>query len=162
MLFLKYLSITSLTSNLEYVSLYFSYLPFAYLFVIGGDNLFDFNVDEFIEFFNKHKETCVAVYDFKDKKKVAKRFGVVEIDKKNKIISFEEKPSKPKTSLAATLCYILSNYDLHHLDRKTFKENAGELIKHLVDHEDVYAYIFKGKWFDIGTHEDLERARLEF
>lgn len=132
------------------------------LLVLAGDSLFEFDVDKFIEFFKKHNKTCIAVYDLKNKSKIAKKFGVVEIDKNNRIIGFEEKPKNPKTSLVAILCYILSNYDLHHLDKKTFKENAGELIAHLVDHEDVYAYVFKGKWFDIGTHEDLERARKEF
>jgi len=131
------------------------------LLVIAGDNLFKFNIDDFIKFYNKHKRTSVAVYDFKNKNKVKNKFGVIEL-KKDKIVSFVEKPKNPKTSLAATLCYILSNFDLHHLDKKTFKENAGELIAHLVEHEEVRAFKFSGKWFDIGSHEDLERARKEF
>ena len=132
------------------------------LLILAGDSLFDFDIDDFIGFYEKHKKTSVSVYDFKDKKKIAGKYGVVELDKKGKIINFEEKPAKPKTSFVATLGYILSNFDLHHLDKKTFKENAGELIAHLVEHEDVYAYVFAGKWFDIGSHEDLERARREF
>jgi glucose-1-phosphate thymidylyltransferase len=132
------------------------------LLILAGDSIFSFEIDDFIHFYEKHKETCVAVYNLIDKKKAAKKYGVVEIDKKKKIINFEEKPLKPKTSLIATLSYILSNYDLHHLNKNTFKENAGELIAHLVENEDVYAYIFKGKWFDIGTHEDLEKARRRF
>ena len=131
------------------------------LLVIAGDNLFKFNIDDFIKFYNKHKRTSVAVYDFKNKNKVKNKFGVIEL-KKDKIVSFVEKPKNPKTSLAATLCYILSNFDLHHLDKKTFKENAGELIAHLVEHEEVRAFKFSGRWFDIGSHEDLERARKEF
>jgi glucose-1-phosphate thymidylyltransferase len=132
------------------------------LIVLAGDSLFDFNIDDFIEFYNKHnKKTSVAVYDIKDKNK-ANRFGVVEL-KGNRIINFEEKPENPKTSLISTLCYILSNKNLHHLERKTFKENAGELIKHLVENdEEVYGFKFEEKFFDIGTHEDLEKARKEF
>ncbi len=132
------------------------------LLVLAGDSIFNFEIDDFINFYKKHNETSVAVYDFKDKKKVAGKYGIVELGKNQKIINFTEKPKKPKTSLAATLCYILSNYDLHHLDKKAFRENAGELIAHLVKNEDVYGYLIKGKWFDIGTHEDLEMARKEF
>lgn len=132
------------------------------LLILASDSLFDFNIDNFIEFAKKHGKTSVAVYDLKRREKAAKKYGVVEIGEKNKIIGFEEKPSKPKTSLVATLCYMLSNYDLHHLDKKVFRENAGELIAHLVDHEDVYAYVFGGKWCDIGSLEDLERAKKEF
>lgn len=132
------------------------------LLILAGDSLFSFEIDDFIDFFMKNKETCIGVYDMRDKKKITNKYGVVKLDENNKIISFEEKPASPKTSIVATLCYILSNYDLHHLDKKVFKENAGELIAHLVDHENVYGYIFRGKWFDIGTHADLERARKEF
>ncbi len=134
------------------------------LIVVAGDNLFCFDIDEFIDSYHKHnKKTTIAVYDFNDKKKVADKFGVVELDKHNKLISFEEKPHEPKTSLVATLCYILSNEDLHHLNKKIFKENAGELIKHLVENgQEVYGFKFDGKWFDIGTHDDLEKARNEF
>ncbi len=132
------------------------------LLVVAGDSLFSFEIDNFVDFYKKHNKTSVAVYDLNDKKMVAGKYGIVELDNNYKIISFFEKPNNPRTSLVATLGYILSNYDLHHLDKKTFKENAGELIMHLVDHEDVYAYVFEGKWFDIGTHEDLERARKDF
>lgn len=132
------------------------------LLVLAGDNLFDFFIDDFINFYYHKKKTSIAVYDFGNKSKVNK-FGVVELDKNDKIISFEEKPHIPKTSLVGTLCYILSKDDLHHLERKTFKENAGELIKHLVESgQDIYGYQFRDKWFDIGSHEDLERARKEF
>lgn len=132
------------------------------LLVLAGDSIFSFEIDDFIDFYKKHNETSIAIYDIRDKKKAAGKYGIVELDENHKLLSFEEKPDNPKTSLAATLCYILSNYDLHHLDKNIFRENAGELIAHLVKHEGVYGYIFEGKWFDIGNIDDLERARKEF
>lgn len=132
------------------------------LLILAGDSLFSFDIDEFIKFSKEKKETCVAVFDIKNKSKAAKKYGIVEIEENGKIKSFEEKPEEPKSSLVATLGYVLSNYDLHHLDKKIFKENAGELISHLVEHEDVYAYVFSGKWFDIGCLEDLKEARENF
>ncbi len=133
------------------------------LLVIAGDNLFNFRIDDFIAFYElKGKKTSIAVYNVKNKNE-AKRFGVVELDKSKKIIGFEEKPVEPKSTLVSTLCYILSKHDLHHLDKKIFKENAGELIKHLVDNnQDLYGFEFASGWFDIGTPEDLEIARKEF
>jgi glucose-1-phosphate thymidylyltransferase len=132
------------------------------LLILAGDSLFSFEIDDFIDFFKKKGKTCIAAYDIGNKDRAANKYGVIGLDTEGKILSFEEKPKEPKTSLVATLCYLLSNYDLHHLDRKTFKENAGELIAHLAEHEEVYAYVFRGKWFDIGTHEDLEKTRREF
>ena len=132
------------------------------LLVIAGDNLFDFKIDNFLNFHQDRKKTSIAVYDCGDKKK-ASRFGVVELDKMDRVTRFEEKPHHPKTTLVGTLCYALSNHDLHHLEKKTFKENAGELIRHLVENNNpIYGFKFSGKWFDIGTPEDLDRARREF
>lgn len=132
------------------------------LLVLAGDSLFSYDIDNFINFYKQYNETSVAIYDFKDKSRIAGKYGVVELNQKHKLIGFEEKPAKPKTSLVATLGYILSNYDLHHLKKNNFRENAGELIAHLVKNEDVYGYIFEGKWFDVGCSEDLDKARKEF
>ena len=35
---------------------------------------------------------------------------------------------------------------------------AGELIAYMIKKTDVYGYIFKGRWFDIGNHEQLKEA----
>lgn len=133
------------------------------LLVVAGDNLFDFRIDDFLNFYYSNgKKTSIAVYDIEDKDKIANKYGCVVVEDK-KIKEFEEKPANPKSSLVSTLCYILSKDDLHHLDKEILKDNAGELIKDLVDSGHIInAFQFKGKWFDVGTPEDLERARKEF
>lgn len=78
-----------------------------------------------------------------------------------RIISLIEKPSVPTSSLAATLVYILKKSDLHHI--KTVIESgkadrAGDLIAYLCQKEAVYGSILQGKWFDIGTLEQLKKA----
>ena len=132
------------------------------LLVLAADSVFNFDIDDFIDFYRKKGKTSIAVFDIKDKDRAAKKYGIVEMDENGRIKSFAEKPENPATSFVAILCYAISNNDLHHLDKKTFRENAGELISHLVSNGDVYGYLFSGKWFDIGSHEDLEMARREF
>ncbi len=134
------------------------------LLVVGGDNLYDFDMDDFVNFFIRNGgKTSIAAYDFGDKEKIAGKFGVIEPDKNGiRIKGFEEKPYEPKTTLISTLCYIISKEDLHLLDKGIFRENAGELIKYLVEEKEVNAYPFRGKWFDIGTFEGLDEARRDF
>ena len=84
--------------------------------VIGGDNLFNFSLRKFINYFNKKKTTVVALYDIKDKSKAENLYGIAEIDKDDKIIDFEEKPKKPKTALVNTACYIIKKQDLPLID----------------------------------------------
>ena len=132
----------------------------ADLLVIGRDNLFEFNIEDFLNY-SKDK-TCVALYDIKNIEK-AKRFGVVQLNDKNKIINFEEKPKIPKSTLVSTACYKFKAEDITYYLNKYIKENnnkdnLGNFIKYLSMKKPVYGYIFKDKWFDIGTKESLKEA----
>ena len=130
------------------------------ILLIAGDNLFDFSLKEFITFFKKNGSS-VALYDMKDKSKVAKRLGVAVIDSKNRITSFEEKPENPKSTLAATCCYALkkeSSAKLQEYIKSGRKDNPGDFIAWLRERENIYGFTFSGNWFDIGSFEALEDA----
>jgi len=135
------------------------------ILVIGGDNLFEFSLHHMNIFFNKKKSTVVALYDVKDKE-LAKKYGIVTLDEKKKIIGFEEKPLKPKSTLASTACYIFSKKDLEELEKiisqgKT-PDNLGDFIKFLSEIKHVYGFVFSETWFDIGSKEQLDIADKEF
>ena len=123
------------------------------LLILAGDNILDFDLGDFIKSFKGN--SLVAVYDIGDRE-AAKKFGVVEI-KDNKIVDFEEKPSEPKSSTVSTLCYILPKETLGVLKEfaKTGKDNAGDLIAHLVKEtpHDIEPFVFSGFWFDVGSFE---------
>jgi len=125
------------------------------LLVIAGDNYFEFNLAQFIARYDG-KHTLVAVYDIGDKNK-ATQFGVVQLDK-HRIVKFQEKPSKPESSLIATACYIFPQRIFHYIHQycqQGKRDNLGSLIAYLVDQEEVHAYAFTEPWVDIGSAEDL-------
>lgn len=130
--------------------------------VIAGDNLFEFSLLNFNNFFKEKKSCVVAIYDIKKKELAVKKYGIVEVDEKNKIVNFEEKPAEPKTSLVSTACYIFAKEHIvllkKCLEESVALDNLGDFIKWLIEKKDVYAYIFKEKWFDIGSHEQFEEV----
>ncbi len=132
------------------------------LFVIGGDNLFEFDLKDFINAYNERDGSLIAVKDLKDKEKVAGSFGVVDTDDDNVVTGFEEKPENPSSTLASTLLYALSEDHLSLLDvylaRGYPSDDAGNFIKYLADEARVVAYDFDDAWFDIGTKERLSEA----
>lgn len=131
------------------------------LLVIGGDNLFNFNLTDFTAYFNEKKKNLVALHDIKDKVAV-KRFSIVELNSKNKLIDFEEKPKDPKTTLIAICAYIFKKETLPKIEEYLKKGNnpdaPGYLIEWLYKNDEMYGWVFEESWFDIGSIEQFEEA----
>ncbi|MBR9677278.1 nucleotidyltransferase family protein [Candidatus Woesearchaeota archaeon] len=135
-------------------------------FIIGGDNLFEFNLKKMAEFSKQKNASVIAAYDMLDLEEVRNKFGVVVVDDDNKIIDFQEKPAEPKSTLAATACYLLSKEDLEELEKCIAEnrkpDNLGDFIKYLSQKKPVYCMTFKEGWFDIGSHEHYKEAQTHF
>lgn len=137
------------------------------LLVIGGDNLFSGSLKGFLAFCRKNSlAASIGLYRLKQKKD-ASRYGVAQLDKNNKIISFEEKPDKPKSSLVAMCLYYmpknylsLINKYIHSKKKKT--DATGSYMAWLKEKSDVYGYVFGGSWFDIGDYKFLNAAKKSF
>ncbi len=130
------------------------------LLVVAGDNLFEFSLEDFINFFQK-KGTAVGLYDFQDREAV-KRYSAVEIDAHKKILSFREKPSQPSTTLIAICLYLFPKEKLNLISQYLKEGNnpdaPGLYIAWLHRRDPVYGFVFNGKWYDIGDLKCYEEA----
>ena len=136
------------------------------LLIIGGDNLFDFSLRKFINYFREKKTSVVALYNIKDKEKVKGRYGIAEIDSNNKLIGFEEKTQNPKTSLVNTACTILCKEDLklipQYIAEGNNKDAFGYLLQWLIQKRPVHGFVFDTPWFDIGSFDAYDKANLYY
>ena len=135
------------------------------LLVIGGDNIFSFKMADFIEYFYMKKANTIALYDIGSKEK-ARLYGVVHIDGECRIIDFHEKPSDPQSTLVSTACYAFTRKGvrnvLRYLEEENDPDKMGHFIEWLCRNDDVYGFVFKGIWFDIGSIDSYEAANKYF
>lgn len=133
------------------------------LLIAAGDNLCTFDINDFIQFFEK-RGISVAVHNMQDKQELTK-YNQVKLDDRCRLISFEEKPHKPRYTLAAICMYMFPREKLHFIDEYLHEGNnpdePGRLIQWLYKREDVFGYEFSGKWYDIGNLEQYRRVNQE-
>lgn len=130
--------------------------------LIAGDNLFEFQLDRMVKQARTHNVPVIALHKLDDKMKASKRFGIVELNEKNRIVGFEEKPEIPKTPFASTACYYLRKEDIPKMrayEQQSDKKCAlGHFISWLAKREPVHATVYDEPWFDIGCLKEYERV----
>ncbi len=130
--------------------------------VIAGDNLFGFELGDFLKLYSSKKSPIVAVHDIGDLAK-ASLYGVVKLSKSGKIEEFHEKPQNPPSTLISTACYVFPQNTLKLLDAYMKEGNhadaLGSFISWLSKKTDVHAFAFQEEWFDIGDVDSLSKAR---
>jgi glucose-1-phosphate thymidylyltransferase len=130
------------------------------LLVIAGDNLFEQPLTDFVNA-AKNWPATVAVHDVGNLEAM-KKYGTVTIDNKGVITSFEEKPQKPKSTLAAVALYYYSRELLSlfttYLAAGNNPDQPGLFLQWLYPRKPVGTFEIKGRWLDIGSKETLENA----
>ncbi|MBI1884363.1 MAG: methionine adenosyltransferase [Chlamydiae bacterium] len=128
--------------------------------ILAGDNLFEFNLKDFVSFF-KLKGTSLACFDLGDVK-LATQYGVIALDRDGRIIKFLEKPKNPPNSLISTGVYGYTRSDLakvsSYLKEGGSQDAPGHLIEWFSKQGRVFGFVVQGLWFDIGDLKSYEGA----
>jgi len=136
------------------------------LLVIGGDNLFAFDLEEFIHFAQSKKSDCsVGLYDIKNPDLI-RHYGVVTLNKKGQIVRFQEKPHKSKSLLISMCIYYFPRNSLglikQYLKSKSSRDAPGNYINWLHRKHKVWGYVLDGVWYDIGDIVTFYHATVTF
>jgi len=130
------------------------------LLVVGGDNLFDFGLQEFASFFAE-KGTSAGLHVCDDPQLV-KKFSTVELDPPGRIVFFEEKPQRARSNLVAICLYLFEGTSLplvkQYLEGGGNRDAPGHYIQWLYKQIPVHGKVLKGSWYDIGDEKTYREA----
>lgn len=132
------------------------------LFVIGGDNYFEFSLRSMVETFRETGENTVGAILFDDREKCS-RYGILDVNSEGIVNEFLEKPDHPPSRLVSMAMYLFPRNKLSliekYLEEGGNPDETGSYMEYLVECDHLRAHVFEGTWFDIGDRDSLERAR---
>jgi glucose-1-phosphate thymidylyltransferase len=126
--------------------------------MILGDNIFEDDFTETIRSFTKGGR--IFAKEVTD----PERFGVVEFNGDNDVLSIEEKPKNPRSRFAIPGIYIFDEHasslakELKPSSRNELE--ITDLHKHYLDQQALDVRVISGAWFDTGTHDSLLEASV--
>ncbi len=133
------------------------------LLVLAGDQLFDDSLEALAE--TTSRELVLAVHDVGTLETVS-RLASVELDADGYVRRVVEKDPHPTTTLAVPAIYglpaRLQGEVARYLDAKNRSDNLGYLAEWLVQRHPVRSVRLDGRWIDVGSPEEYDRARREF
>ncbi len=156
------------TANAIYENMNFieGYDP-EYLLVLSGDHIYKMDYSHLLEY-HKEKDSQATIAVIQVPWEDANRFGIMNVNEKNRIIEFEEKPQNPKSNLASMGVYIftwktLKKYLMEDEQDIQSSNDFGKNIipKMLQSSIKLYAYEFYGYWKDVGNIESLWQANMD-
>ncbi len=131
------------------------------LLVVAGDNLFTRPLGDFARFGREKNAPALAVYDV-GRLELITRYNAIETDAQGRITHFEEKPAVPRSTLTGIALYYYPRAVLplihQYMAEKNNPDQPGRLIQWLYPRVPVYTWRVPGRWFDIGSFEQLEEA----
>lgn len=156
------------TANAVYQNLSFcdQYDP-EYILILSGDHIYKMDYRKMLK---KHIDAgaaaTIAVIDVPFEE--ASRFGIMNTDDDGTIVEFEEKPKKPKSTLASMGIYIFTYKTLRKylvmdaVDPQSSNDFGKNIIPNMIaDKEKLVAYRFDGYWKDVGTISSYWEANMD-
>jgi len=131
------------------------------IFIFNGDTLTDINLTEMLKFHNKNKsDVTISLIRVKD----PTVYGLVEIDKNNRIQRFLEKPSWDEitTNTINAGIYIFNSDIFKYIPPGVnYSVERGLFPLLLQKNKNVYGYVSNSYWLDIGTPEKYIQAHSD-
>lgn len=135
------------------------------LIVLAGDNLFSESIAPFPVFALRKGGPALGVYDVGDLDTI-RRYSVIELDDDDRVTRLEEKPERPRSTLAGIALYFYPRSALRHvgeyLEDGNNPDQPGRLVQWLYPRTAVYGWRVPGRWFDVGSKETLAEADRAF
>jgi|SRR5699024_8734141 len=135
------------------------------LLIVAGDNLFGFELTDFVDFYNEKQENIISLYCEEDPVQLI-RGGTADIDAEGKVIGFKENPAEVNYLYSLPTFYIIMQEYVglfnDYIQAGNNADANGNFIPYLLKHANVYGYVFDEYRYYMGTWESYEAVQEIF
>lgn len=156
------------TANAIFQNLHFlkMYNP-EYVLVLSGDHIYKMDYSLMLKAHIESGADC-TIAAINVPLSEASRFGILNVNPDGSIYEFEEKPKKPKSTLASMGIYVFSAEKLYKYleaddaDPESSKDFGKDVLPAMLRAgEKLFSYEFEGYWKDVGTINSLWEANMD-
>jgi glucose-1-phosphate thymidylyltransferase len=134
--------------------------------VVSSDRIPTSGLGVFADAYRDTGEAVNACYDAGNRDAVRGRHGCVEIAADGRLSSFEEKPERPRSSIASIALYRYPRKCIplakQFLDAGGDRDAPGHFLKWYLERHPVYGFLLGEPFRDIGTLECYREAERYF
>jgi glucose-1-phosphate adenylyltransferase len=148
--------------NLDFIR---HYRPDVVL-ILAGDHIYKMDYDVMASFHLDHGAD-LTIATVRVAPEEAPRFGILETDEEYRVLSFEEKPTQSRGTVASMGIYAFNADVLYqvltadHTRAGSRYDFGGDIIPQMVETQQVYAFPYRGYWVDVGTMQAYWQAHMD-
>lgn len=134
--------------------------------ILSGDHIYHMDYLKMIEY-HESKQAALTIATMNVPLNEASRFGIMTVNEENRIVRFQEKPTKPESTLASMGVYVFkADVLLKELEQDAKNPDSqhdfgSNIIPGMIANCPVYNYVFEGYWRDVGTVQSYLDANLD-
>lgn len=151
-----------------------------YILVLSGDHIYKMDYGALLAY-HVDKQADMTISCNEVSLEDAKGFGVISIDKENRVVAFDEKPDTPRPipgssdiALASMGNYVFNTDFLYEILQQDATNNQSshdfgkDIIPSIIQNSQIVAYPFQGEqrdvqpyWRDVGTLDSYWEANMD-
>lgn len=137
------------------------------ILILSGDHIYQMDYDALLDYHISHSADA-TICTIQVPMDEANRYGILDVDTKNRVKDFIEKPANPPGNLASMGVYVFKTDVLETLltedaERGSSSHDFGkDLIPRMVAaNMKLFAYPYTGYWVDVGTIDAFWEAHMD-